>query len=135
MSVILYENEKFLELASSLKAYGKELAHLFNYPDGWDTGGMDPIIDAFVQRLAEANTEAWNERYEDENRERERLFFYFQNPIGIYDLIKSLKSVGYNMVESVSFEETKRNLFNVIYFLMSRVIDEIPEYKNSEAWG
>ncbi len=66
MSVILYEDEKFLRIAETLKLQGKDLAHLWMYPKGWDGwDGMDKKIEKFVNCLRNANIDAWNERYNE----------------------------------------------------------------------
>ena len=137
MSVVLYEDERFIKIYQSIRNKGRDLACVFAYPDGWDkNNGMDKTLQVFVRNLRNANIEAWNNRYEEENEPgvEELDFTNHHSYMSIYDLIKSLKGVSYNMVESESFENVKQTLFKVIYFLMSRVLDEIPAYQNSKAW-
>lgn len=42
MSVILYDDEKFLKIYQNLSIQGRDLAHLWKYPEGWDKpNGLD----------------------------------------------------------------------------------------------
>ena len=135
MSVMLYEDEKFYRIASSLKLSGQDLAHLWRYPENWQNGGMDKEIEEFVQSLRNANIQALNERYEDQDVSFKDLDFKRRGSwYSDCELIKSLKGVSYNIVESVDFDDTKQRLFNVIYFFMSRIVDKIPEYDRAQTW-
>jgi len=58
MSVILYEDEKFLKIFSSLQ-FKNDLQFYF----GYDTIQLDKTIFEFIQALCHANTEAYNVRY------------------------------------------------------------------------
>jgi hypothetical protein len=149
MSVILYEDEKFYRVYKSLwRHYCQEMAHIWGYPDNWRTDGMIPHFQDFVQKLRSANIEAYQNRYahnQDALKETEmvskELEFNHGNPYlntmpynWDCELIKSLRGISYNIVESENFEETKQKLFKVIYFLMSREIERLPEYKKAQTW-
>lgn len=135
MSVITYEDEKFLRIAKSLKFRGQDIAHLWMYPDNWSaSNGMDETIEKFVQDLRNANVDASNERYKEKKESSELDFTKWTETLTIYELIKSPKGVSYNCVESSAYEKTKDQLEKVIYFLMSILIDMIPEYKAAETW-
>jgi len=136
MSVIIYEDEKFYRIASTLKnLHGQDIAHLWGYPDQWQNGGMDKPLEEFVQELRNANIQAGNERYNDLDNPFEELDLTTHGSwYTVYELVKSLQGVSYNIVESVDFEETKKRLFNVIYFFMSRIVDKLPEYDRAQTW-
>lgn len=135
MSVILYEDEKFLKVASSLKLQGQDIAHLWLYPKGWDQwGGMDKTIDKFVNGLRNANIDASNERYKEKEPFRVLDYSNGTMPLTQMELIKSLQGISYNSVESEKFNRTKDRLFKVIYFLMSQVINSLPEYEKAKTW-
>ncbi|TET25445.1 MAG: hypothetical protein E3J76_01370 [Candidatus Aminicenantes bacterium] len=135
MSVILYEDEKFLRIAASLKLKGQDMAHLWLYPYGWQTGGMDKKIEKFANRLLNANIDSSNERY-DEQRPFKVLKGFSSSglPYSDLELIKSLQGVAYNCVESEKFSRTKNKLRDVVFYLMSRVIDAMPEFQRIETW-
>ena len=136
MSVMLYDDEKFYRIASTLKQWhGQDLAHLWGYPHHWQNGGMDKYFDEFVQELRNANIQAGNERYNDLDNPFEELDLTTHGKwYSIYELVKSLQGVSYNIVESVDFEETKKRLFNVIYHFMSGIVDKLPEYERAQTW-
>ena len=48
--------------------------------------------------------------------------------------IQSLQSVSYNCVESEKSNRTKGKLQDVIYYLMARVLDSMPEFQRVETW-
>ncbi len=50
------------------------------------------------------------------------------------ELIKSLKSISYNTVESVDFDDTLKLLHEIIYSLMSEVVSRLPEYEQAQTW-
>lgn len=135
MSVILYEDEKFLKVANTLKLQGQDIAYLWSYPKGWDQwGGMDRTIEKFVNSLRNANIDASNERYGE--KEAFRVVDYSKTtlPLNQYQLIKSLQGISYNCVESEKFSRTKDKLFKMIYFFMSQVLNSIPEYEKALTW-
>ena len=135
MSVILYEDEKFLRIAKSLKFRSEEIAHLWMYPKNWtQPGGMDETIEKFAQDLRNANVDASNERYKEKQEASKLDFEKWTETLTIYELIKSLKGVVYNCVESSAYDETKDQLEKVIYFFMGILVDMIPEYKAAETW-
>lgn len=135
MSVITYEDEKFLRIAVSLKFRGQDIAHLWMYPDNWSAdSGMDETIEKFAQDLRNANVDASNERYKEKKVSSELDFTKHTTNLTIYELIKSLKGISYNCVESSAYDKAKDQLEKVIYFLMSILVDMIPEYKAAETW-
>lgn len=134
MSVILYEDEKFLRIAESLKLKAKDLAHIWGYPVAWDRGGMNKKIEKFTNCIRNSNIDAWNERYDE--KETFKVLDFSRNCLHYtpIELIKSLNGVSYNSVESEKFNRTKERLRDVIYFLMSEVIYSMPEYEKAIAW-
>ena len=134
MSVIFYEDEKFLRIATTLKLQGQDLAHLWLYPNGWQSVGMDKKIEKFTNCLRNANIDASNERYSEKRSFQVLDYSRGVLPYSQLELIKSMKGVSYNSVESEKFNRTKDKLDDVIYFLMSRVIDAMPEYERVETW-
>jgi hypothetical protein len=134
MSVILYEDEKFLRIAGSLKLKGQDIAHLWCYPKGWDRGAMDKKIEKFVNGLRNANIDASNERYNEQEPFKVLAFSGSGLPYSDLELIKSLQGVSYNSVESEKFSRTKDKLRDVIYYLMARVIDTMLEYQRVKTW-
>lgn len=134
MSVILYEDEKFLRIAASLKLKGKEIAHLWSYPKAWDRGAMDSKIEKFANCLRNSNIDAWNERYDEKVPFKVVDYSGGVLPYSDLELIKSLQGVSYNSVESEKFKRTKDKLDDVVYFLMARVIDAMPEFERLETW-
>ena len=136
MSVILYEDDKFLRIYETLKLQRKDLAHLWLYPKGWDGNGMDKKLQKFVNCLRNANIDATNERY-DEKHPFVVLDFTHRSVLSWlsqFELIKSLHSISYNSVESEKFNRTKDKLRDVIYFLMDSVISNMPEYEQAQTW-
>ena len=134
MSVILYEDEKFLRIAESLKLKAKDQAHIWGYPAGWDSGGMNKKVEKFANCIRNSNIDAWNERYKEKEPFKVLDFSKNYYPHAPIELIKSLKAVSYNSVESEKFNRTKERLREVIYFLMSEVIYSMPEYEKSTTW-
>ncbi|MCK4432019.1 MAG: hypothetical protein KAW19_12065 [Candidatus Aminicenantes bacterium] len=134
MSVILYEDEKFLRIAGSLKLKGQDIAHLWLYPKGWQSGGMDKAIEKFVNGLRNANIDASNQRYNEQEPFKVLDFSSSGLPYSNLELIKSLQSVSYNCVESEKFNRTKGKLRDIIYYLMARVLDSMPEFQRVETW-
>ncbi len=135
MSVITYEDEKFLRIAKSLKFRSRDIAHLWLYPKNWDQqNGMDKTIEKFAQDLRNANVDASNERYTEKKEASELDFTKDAMTLTIYELIKSLKGVAYNCVESNAYDETITQLRNIVYFLMGVLVEMIPEYKAAETW-
>ena len=139
MSVILYNNEKFVRIYGSLKPKGRELAHIWSYPDGWDTGGMDRILRGFCDDLRRANIITWNQQYPKEAVPLEVVEFQamlpYRNPC---ELLKSLRGVSYNLVTN---NGSTRNLLGcadklrqVIEYVTIKIIDKIPEYEKALTW-
>ena len=135
MSVILYEDEKFLRIADTLKLKGRNLAYLFDYPKNWDAwDGMDKKLEKFCNCLRNANIDATNQRYNEDHPFQVLDYSNGVLPYHGFELIKSLKSVLYNSAESEKFNRTKERLFEVIYHFMSEIIDAMPEYERVNTW-
>lgn len=135
MSVITYEDEKFLRVAKSLKFRSTDLGHFFGYPKEWDKqGGMDKHIEKFAQDLRDANVDASNERYKEKKESSELDFTKDAMTLTIYELIKSLKGIAYNTVESKAYPVTMTMLKDMIYHFMGILVDTIPEYKAADTW-
>ena len=140
MSVILYEDEKFLKIYQSLVVKGRELAHLWKYPDGWDKAdGMDHHLQAFVCELRRANTATWNRQYPDDVHPLRTLDFKcvlpYNSPV---ELIKSLQGLSYNLVSNDGKETNLGScadrLYKLIYDLMYDVVSSMPEYSTCDCW-
>lgn len=131
MSVILYQDEKFQRIHSSLE-YTRNLEFFF----GYSAEDRDKNIPEFVQALCHANTEAYNERYRDSEKQALRSIHF--KPILPYgnkiELLKALQSIEYNTIESVNYEETRKKLRDVIYFLMSEIIGNLEIYEKAQTW-
>lgn len=136
MSVIYYSDDrKFLNIARTLGIgeEARELMHIFGYPEGWKNE-PEKIIERFVQGLCDANTEAYNLRYDEKIEKRVLNFNQSATTLNQYELIKSLHSLNYNMVESENYRTTKDHCFHVVYFLMDRIISNMPEYAKAITW-
>jgi len=140
MSVILYEDEKFFKVAKELKLRARDIAYLWAYPDRWNApSGMDSTIEQFVNDLRNANIAAYNNRYSEKEKPVKLNFMAGSVTIRIcalstFELIKSLKGIAYNCVETNQFDKTLETLRNVIYHLMSEVLNAIPEYEKAKSW-
>ena len=136
MSVILYEDQKFLDINKTLMLYDKDLAHLWEYPDYWDKGSMWKCFESFVSKLRNCNIQANNNRYNDDEPKKILNFENSGRVLNIYELIKSLKGIAYNCVEAdePEWKDTHQLLRDVIYFFMSRVLDTIPAYNTAKTW-
>lgn len=141
MSVILYEEEKFLRTYQSLKLMGRDIAHVFGYPKGWnEPGGMDEVIKSFVADLRRANITTWNRQYPDDPRslaipDFDKGILPYGNDL---ELLKSLKGLHYNLISN---DEKETNLLgccerlhNLIYCIMSRIIERLPLYQKVNTW-
>ena len=146
MSVVYFDDEKFYKVNESLKAHWQDMAYLFGYPDGWQNLGpgnnRNPHIEKFTQLLRNANISAWGERYNDHepwvNLDFEAPSMYRAYP-SVFDLIKSLQSINYNMAEAdpdhpMGFDGAADLLFKIIYHLMDGVIRTMKQYELSTAW-
>jgi len=134
MSVILYEDERFLRIAVSLKLQGQDIAHLWLYPKGWQSGRMDKKIEKFVNGLRNANIDASNERYKEQEPFQVLTFSDSGLPYSNLELIKSLQGICYNSEESEKFKRTISRLRDVLYYLMKNVIDALPEFQRVQTW-
>ena len=141
MSVILYEEEKFLRIYQNLKLMGKDVAHVFGYPKGWgQPGGMDEEIRSFITDLRRANITTWNRQYPDDPRSL--AIPDFEKGILPYgsdfELLKSLKGLRYNLISNDGQESNLlgccEKLHNLIYYIMSEIINCLPLYQNANTW-
>ena len=134
MSTMLIEDEKFVRIYNSLcfmDSGGCGLALIWNYPEGW-TESLDAHLKAFVQDLSRANTNAYNERYE-ENEPARILSFKEELSYRPIDLIKALRSISYN-IDDQSVNGCAALLEKLINYVMWQYISELPEYQESTAW-
>lgn len=141
MSVILYEEEKFLRACQSLKLMGRDIAHVFGYPKGWnEPEKMDEVIRSFVADLRRANITTWNRQYP--NASRSLAIPDFDKGILPYgndfELLKSLKGLHYNLISNDGKETNLlgcyEKLHNLIYYIMSTIIDRLPVYQEVNTW-
>jgi len=140
MSVILYDDKKFLKIYATLRLNAKDYAHIFGYPEGWDKpGGMDTHLRAFIDDLRRANVITWNRQYPDDPQPLTALEF---KPVMPYSsdiqLLKSLQGLRYNLISNdgriTNLSSCFEKLTNLIYYLMSRIIDRLPEYQKAKTW-
>jgi len=140
MSVILYDDEKFLRIYATLRLDAKDYAHIFDYPEGWNKpGGMDTYLRAFIDDLRRANIITWNRQYPDDQQPLRTLQFKPVLPYATdFELLKSLQGLRYNLISNdgtkTDISGCFEKLTNLIYCLMSRIIDRLPEYQRAETW-
>jgi|GEM_PF-6892378 len=155
MSVILYEDEKFLKVYESLRLYrplsvqcdlgGRYFASLFEYPEGWDKPeGMDAHLRAFAQDLRRANIACWNNQYQDDAQPISILVFpklpvvatmpYANN----FELLKSLRGLRYNCIDNGGREYSLNSSFEklvcIIEAIAMDIIDSLPQMQKAETW-
>ena len=99
-----------------------------------DNPGTSEEIEKFVNGLRNANIDASNERYNEQEPFKVLAFSGSGLPYSDLELIKSLQGVSYNSIESEKFSRTKDKLCDVIYYLMARVIDTMLEYQRVKTW-
>jgi len=138
MSTILYEDEKFLRIYETMKCArdGRDFACVFGYPDGWGKpGGMDTTLHEFVDKLRQANIQAYNERYEE--GEPPISLLDFTNAVMPYgstiQLLKSLHGLRYN-IDSQDVGECAKQLDKVIDQLQYEIISRLPEWEKASTW-
>lgn len=141
MSVILYEEEKFLRIYQSLELMEKDVARAFEFPKGWDQpSGMDEEIRSFIISLRRANIITWNRQYPDDPKPL--VVVNLDNGILPYgndfELLKSLKGLYYNLISNDGQESNLlgccEKLHNLIYCVMSRIINRLPLYEEADTW-
>ena len=134
MSTWLLDDDKFVQIYGGLCVMDSgtgELAHLWGNPEGWkDTFSIH--LKSFVRDLRTANVKAFNERY-DENRPFRILSFKGVHWYKAIDLIKALQCIRYNM-DDQSENGCSERLEGLINQLMSKYIEALPEYQQSDAW-
>lgn len=158
MSVILYNPEKFLKIAKSLKSYKTSgvqyktnihcWAHVFGYPDGWVEGTetLEHKIDAFVSDLYRANQQTWIRQYEDDAfnaNERLRLETLpaanneipYETKQALY---KALRSIEYNIHDNAgnvsSLNGCNERLKRIISYIADDIISATKEYEAANVW-
>lgn len=140
MSVILYDDEKFLKIYQSLVVRGNELAHLWKYPTDWDKpNGMDYHFQTFVSELRRANIATWNRQYSDATHPISIFAFRCVLPYSsTIELVKSLQGLSYNLISNDGKESNLNNcakrLHELIFDLMSQIISNLPGYSTCAAW-
>lgn len=140
MSVILYDDEKFLKIYQSLYVRGSDLAHLWNYPQGWDKpDGMNDHFKIFVSDLRRANIMAHNRQYSDDTRPISILDFHCVLPYGsTVQLLKSLQGLSYNLIcndgKEMNLSNCAKRLHDLTFHLMSKIINTLPEYERCSTW-
>jgi len=134
MSSWLLDDDKFVQIYGGLCVMDSgtgELAHLWGNPEGWkDTFSIH--LKSFVRDLRTANVKAFNERY-DENQPFRILSFKGVRWYKTIDLIKALKCIRYNS-DDQSVNGCAERLEGLINHLMSKYIEALPEYQQSDAW-
>ena len=134
MSTILYETEKFLKIRESLKLHSRDLAYLWEYPEGWQDKAIDENIDKLAQDLRNANIRAVNDRYEDDNNPDEILPAHNVLPYGsTIHLVQALNSVEYN-IDDISINGCAEKLHNIIHHFLNRIVSELPDYRSVNVW-
>ncbi len=143
MSVILFEDEQFHNIARALIAHsrqGRELACEWGYPDGWDDEGeMIGHIRAWVNDCRRANIMTWNRQYS----ETEPLVALSWPSGGTIwsrvELYKALRSLRYNLYDNGGTESDVVGCFErlgvVIDSLGYDIISALPEFETADTWG
>jgi len=140
MSVILYDDEKFLKIYQSLSLQASDLAHLWKYPEGWDKpNGMDEHFKIFVSDLRRANTMAHNRQYPDDARPISIPDFHCVFPYGSsIHFVKSLQGLSYNLIcndgKEMNLSNCAKRLHELIFHLMSKIVSDLPEYERCPTW-
>ena len=132
MSVILFEETKFLRICETLKysarAWDISTYWVFKYKVN-----TDRQIEKFCQKLANLNVLAFNNRYDDGAEKQYKLDFInnVEPYNNIYELLKSLRSVRYNTIEA----EKKYSAFDrMLEAVTTAIIDKLPEYEKAKSW-
>lgn len=141
MSVILYEDQKFLRIYTTLASKEREYACLFSYPEGWQhPGGMDSTYRAFVDDLRRANILTWNRQYEDDQHPLWTLDFDTKTLPYATDIefLKSLRGLRYNLIDNgggrTDFLGCTKRLDNIIDSVMYEIISRMPEWETADTW-
>lgn len=155
MSVILYEDEKFLRIYQTMriKRGGQEYAHLFHYPEGWqDSKVMDQHYRSFAEDLRRANTITWNRQYPDDVQPLSALDFdscgvnlggvLAQSTIEPYhndiEFLKSLRGLRYNLIDNEGQETDLLGCMKILNHLIDEVgyaiISRLPEWSKADTW-
>lgn len=139
MSVVHYTDEKFNLIYRYLLSKGREVAHLFHYPDGWDTsGGLDGFFVQFVQDLCRSNSLAWNAQYPDDTVSLRVPVLSRGAAMDDIPVYKALRGLRYNLIDNGG---THHDL-NKCYAVLSNLIDDLgydiisalPEWDKADTW-
>ena len=140
MSVILYEDERFLKIYESLHLKGRDLACFWDYPEGWDKpNGMNEVLWNFVNDLRRANTITWNRQYQDEQYPLDILELKTVTPYkNDFQLLKSLRGVRYNLISNDGQETDllgcMQKLDKLILHIAFEIVDRLPEWEMADTW-
>lgn len=142
MSVILEDDQKFQDIFGALLARnGREDVRWFFSYRGDDTLPIEANVGLFVGRLHLGNVASYNERYSNEDEKPRPIDLNNGGAAGSrwtdLELIKALKSMNYQNAEGEDIPEHKKTgerLRELIYALMSSVIDKIPGYDQARTW-
>jgi len=136
MSTIIYTISEFQKIGDSLLAYQKETQSVYycldlsHRVDFNDREGIALEIKKFVNDLANANVKAYNERY-GENEPLKMISFPESLPLGKLFLIKTLRSLRYNLDgEEINDCQTKLNF--VLLSLCLDNLDQNPAYQQAK---
>lgn len=141
MSVILENNQKFCDIFEALRRRPKVLKYFFYKPGEDKPLPIDSDLGLFVGQLHLANVASYNERYTNADEKPRSFDLAGTNSAGTrwtdLELIKALKSISYQCDEARVLMEHKftlERLQELIYFLMSLIINKMPGYENAETW-
>ena len=140
MSVMIYEDIKFLRIYESLHLKGRNIAPIWHYPKGWDEpNGMDESLKGFVNDLRRANTITWNRQYTDEQYQLSVLDFKTVLPYkNNFELLKSLRGVRYNLIsnngEETNLLDCYKKLDALVEYVALDIIDKMPEWERADTW-
>ena len=121
----------------------REIDHLSLIPDKLQKLGFDTTEDGWAERLGYAmfqlNSNAVDARYGNGGAEKFRKLDYRYRvtmPVPLVQVLKSLQCWLYQCDEGTVSETGMYKLFDidVQMYLMSKIIDTLPEYQNA-AWG
>ena len=143
MSVILEDNQKFCSIYDALVARnGRDDIRYFFGHHGNDALPLTSNIAVFVGKLHLANVWSYNARYTRENEQPRSFNLAGSGGPGIMwtdlQLIQALKSMAYQNSDgeysSPEHKETGDLLRDLIYCLMSTIIDKMPGTVNAGTW-
>ena len=141
MSVILEDKQKFCDLFDALLARSgrEDISWFFSYR-GNKAIPIESNIKLFIGKLHLGNVASWNERYGETEKPQSLDLACSNGPGYMWNdlaLIKALKSMNYQNSEGETIpahKETGERLRELIYSLMSSVIDKLPGYDAARTW-